>query len=465
MGKILKQIIQISDDGHVRYLILEIKPNHQNSILYKWQAQIFDRIDANFVPTTDELVRFNDFLVNQIRRAKVIIPTFKDHFDAEVNLIIPNDLQTISTETKGLRLHPDLEGKYIINSNLLKGFKEEILDSIKSRLDGQTITNFNFTELIVGKDEYKLKHQFRDFEVGVPDLEVRYRVTKMSRSISDALVKTLNNLKLKVTYIWGVQDLLSFKITHHNIIKNNFKSEKQKIMIYDWNDHEIWVTADYLNVRQSIKINFGMNAIYQKVALMLDMDETDAELIKNYLTQLIDLNDKQIENWTVLKLKTLSQNDYNIYKIKDLKEKLVKAYLETLNDVRDELYFRQGINDVDLFAIIHFGKINELTHFDKFIREQIKLIGGFRTKQIICHWDYQQKIQGLYHPDYEDLITMGEWIRVRIEKSRQDRHRFVERTMLNSDQEHLFPNVYQTPRAAYSEQHYTSLNQKASRKH
>jgi len=147
------------------------------------------------------LVRFNDFLVNQIRRAKVIIPTFKDHFDAEVNLIIPNDLQTITTETKGLRLHPDLEGKYIINSNLLKGFKEEILDSIKSRLNGETITNFNFTELIVGKDEYKLKHQFRDFEVGAPDLEVRYRVTKMSRSISDALVKTLNNLKLKVTYI------------------------------------------------------------------------------------------------------------------------------------------------------------------------------------------------------------------------------------------------------------------------
>jgi len=56
------------------------------------------------------------------------------------------------------------------------------------------------------------------------------------------------------------------------------------------------VTADYLNVRKSIKINFGMNAIYQKVALMLDMDESDAPLIKNYLTQLIDLNDKQIEN-------------------------------------------------------------------------------------------------------------------------------------------------------------------------
>jgi len=146
-------------------------------------------------------VRFNDFLVNQIRRAKVIIPTFKDYFDAEVNLIIPNDLQTISTETKGLRLHPNLEGKYIINSNLLKGFKEEILDSIKARLDGETITNFNFTELIVGKDEYKLKNHFRDFEVGAPDLEVRYRVTKMSRSISEALVKTLNNLKLKVTYI------------------------------------------------------------------------------------------------------------------------------------------------------------------------------------------------------------------------------------------------------------------------
>jgi hypothetical protein len=47
----------------------------------------------------------------------------------------------------------------------------------------------------------KLKNHLKDLETGVSHLDVKYRLTKISRTISDSLVKAINNLKLKVIYI------------------------------------------------------------------------------------------------------------------------------------------------------------------------------------------------------------------------------------------------------------------------
>jgi len=430
-------------------------------ILYKWESQIFDKIDSQFVPSSEALNAFNDFLVRQVSRAKTIIPTFKDHFDSEINLIIPSELQKVVPGSKIINLEPTFDGKYFINDNLFKGYKEEILDSLKNSLGDEIITNFNFTELKINNQIFKVKNRFKDFEVSSAKVEVNYRVTKIARALSDSLIGAINNLRLKVVYIWGEQDLLSFKISHQQLLKNNFSQQQNKIMVYDWDDEAIWITFDYLNERKTLKVRFGMNAIYQKINRMLNLGPDNYALIKNYLTSVINLADPRMDKWVILKLKTLNKNELNLYKVKDLKTKLLQAYQETLKDIRDELYFQQGISNVDEYAVIHLGKINELKEFKAFIDQKVLDGWSYVADHYIYDANYQNQVVGIYHSNYEDLITMGEWIKVRIEKTLSDRQKQIERQQqVFIPQEHLLPGTtyHARPRPAYNKQKYPSFN-------
>jgi hypothetical protein len=168
------------------------------------------------------------------------------------------------------------------------------------------------------------------------------------------------------------------------------------------------MTLDYLGLRKTFQVPMGMNAIFQKMNQLLNLDLDNISLIKKYFTQTLNLSETKIDNLMVLKLKTISKNELNMYRVKDLKEKLSYSFQQILKDLRDLLYFQYGINDIDQYQTIHFGCLNKMKGFASFVIASLGEDDSYASKNFVYEINYQNEVQGFYPYDYELLVTMGE---------------------------------------------------------